>query len=191
MKKVTVHLASKSPRRSFLLRESGFEVQLVSISVNETYPEHLVDGEIAYYISEKKAKACHEILQPNQIGVTADTIVSLDGEILEKPQDISSAKAMLGKLSGNVHQVFTGVSIIHNDNIDTFVVKSDVYVDPITQEEIDFYIKEFSPFDKAGSYGIQEWFGLVKIAKIDGSYSNIMGLPMRELYNKLKNIKGE
>lgn len=191
MKKIKIYLASKSPRRSYLLSESGFDVKLLSISVDESYPSNLLEDEIAPYISEKKAKVCLELLQNGQIGITADTIVSLNGNILEKPKDTESAMQMLSQLGDKIHQVYTGVSIIYNENIETFVVKSDVHVDPITQEEMDFYIKEFQPFDKSGSYGIQEWFGWVKISKIEGSYSNIMGLPMRELYNRIKNLKGE
>lgn len=191
MKKTKVYLASKSPRRSYLLRESGFDVTLLSISVDESYPSHLVNDEIAAYISEKKANACLELLQKDQIGITADTIVSLNGKILEKPENIDDAVLMLNDLGGNVHQVYTGVSIINNKKIDTFVVKSDVFVDSLNSDEIDHYIKEYKPFDKAGSYGIQEWFGWVKISKIEGSYSNIMGLPMREVYNKIKNLERE
>lgn len=191
MKKTKVYLASKSPRRSYLLRESGFDVTLLSISVDESYPSHLVNDEIAAYISEKKANACLELLQKDQIGITADTIVSLNGKILEKPENIDDAVLMLNDLGGNVHQVYTGVSIINNKKIDTFVVKSDVFVDSLNFDEIDHYIKEYKPFDKAGSYGIQEWFGWVKISKIEGSYSNIMGLPMREVYNKIKNLERE
>lgn len=191
MKKTKVYLASKSPRRSYLLSESGFDVTLLSISVDESYPSHLVNDEIAAYISEKKANACLELLQKDQIGITADTIVSLNGKILEKPENIDDAVLMLNDLGGNVHQVYTGVSIINNKKIDTFVVKSDVFVDSLNFDEIDHYIKEYKPFDKAGSYGIQEWFGWVKISKIEGSYSNIMGLPMREVYNKIKNLERE
>lgn len=191
MKKTKVYLASKSPRRSYLLSESGFDVTLLSISVDESYPSHLVNDEIAAYISEKKANACLELLQKDQIGITADTIVSLNGKILEKPENIDDAVLMLNDLGGNVHQVYTGVSIINNKKIDTFVVKSDVFVDSLNSDEIDHYIKEYKPFDKAGSYGIQEWFGWVKISKIEGSYSNIMGLPMREVYNKIKNLERE
>ncbi len=178
-------LGSQSPRRAFLMKESGFECAIKTIDVDESYPSHLEDHEIAGFIAGKKAVAYREMLGESRLGLVADTIVSLNGKILEKPKDRSEAVKMLSSMSDTKHLVYTGVCIFDRDNIVEFTGKSEVYFLPLSAAEIDFYIDQYKPFDKAGSYGIQEWIGYTKIAKIHGSYSNIMGLPMELVYQAL------
>lgn len=184
-----IYLASKSPRRRFLLKDSGFDVNLIDIDVDESYPNDLSVNQIAEFISNKKADACIEKLMRGQIGITADTIVVLDGKVLEKPSTVEEARSMLSKISGTEHTVYTGVTVCLDGEKHSFTVESTVHVSAVSDEDMEYYIEKYKPFDKAGSYGIQEWFGYTQISKIEGSYTNIMGLPMHELYNKLKEIR--
>ncbi|MET1054642.1 MAG: Maf family nucleotide pyrophosphatase [Pedobacter sp.] len=181
-------LASKSPRRQELMQAMGLDFNVLLKDVDESYPEHLSPAEIACYISEKKALAFTEE-RLNSLVITADTIVAYNGEIMGKPADAAAAREMLVKLSGTVHQVYTGVSLAYKDQLKTFYDMTEVWFRVITEEEIAHYVNNFNPFDKAGSYGIQDWLGFVAVEKITGSYTNVMGLPTEKLYTALSNFQ--
>lgn len=179
-------LASKSPRRSFLMREAGFAIDVRSMDVEEIYPDSLPVDEVAPYLATLKATGCSSLLTaPEQILLTADSVVILDNTIFGKPKDYDDAVRILQQLSGQVHRVITGVCLLSQNKKVTFAGVSKVHVLPLQEEEIHYYLKKFQPFDKAGSYGIQDWFGLCKVARIEGSYSNIMGLPIELVYDQL------
>jgi septum formation protein len=182
-----VILASKSPRRQELLKLMGIDFTIVLKEVDETYPDGLSPANIAVYISEKKAKAFDQVIG-NEIVITADTIVCISGEILGKPEDEEDAFAILSKLSGNKHEVITAVSLIKDGVIRSFYETSEVYFREITPEQIRYYIANGNPMDKAGAYGIQEWIGLIAIERINGSYTNVVGLPTDRLYQELCNF---
>lgn len=175
-------LASKSPRRQELLKLMGLNFKVELKDVDESYPEYLTPAEIAVHISEKKAKA---FSADGEIVITADTIVSLNGEILGKPNDKTHAQKMLRKLSGSKHEVYTGVTLVQGDKKISFYDVTEVSCKSVTDAEIDFYIDNYQPYDKAGSYGVQDWWGIVVVEKINGSYTNVMGLPTEKLYNEL------
>ncbi|SFA45301.1 septum formation protein [Pedobacter suwonensis] len=175
-------LASKSPRRQELLTLMGLNFKVELKDVDESYPGDLSPAEIAVYIAEKKAKA---FTADGEIVITADTIVALNGEILGKPADRKHAQEMLTKLSGSKHEVFTGVTLAREGQIHSFYDRTIVYCRAVTAAEIDFYIDHYKPFDKAGSYGVQDWWGIVVVERIEGSYTNVMGLPTEKLYNEL------
>jgi len=181
----TILLGSQSPRRSFLMKESGFDIEVKTIDVDESYPNELEDHDVAEFIALKKAAAYKDILDDYRLGIVADTIVSLDNKILGKPKSKEEAFTMLRSMSGKIHYVYTGVCIFDHENLQSFTCKSTVEFLPLSDLEINYYIENHKPFDKAGSYGIQEWIGYTKIAKIEGSYSNIMGLPMETVYQAL------
>lgn len=176
-------LASKSPRRQELMKLLGLDFTVELKEVDESYPEGLSPAEIAVYISELKANAFGNAA--NKIVVTADTIVAINGEILGKPKDKTHAQEMLRKLSGSKHEVYTGVALMYADQMHSFYDLTTVYCRVLNENEIDFYIDQFQPFDKAGSYGIQDWFGLAVVERIEGSYTNVMGLPTEKLYEQL------
>ena len=178
-------LASKSPRRQELLRILGWDFEIKVKEVEEVYPSHLKKEKVALYLSELKAKAFQDELSENTVVITADTIVCIDDLILGKPNDIEDAKRMLRLLSGRKHEVITAVSLQSQTKQKSFYVLSDVYFKPLTEEEINYYLETWKPFDKAGSYGVQDWMGLVGMEKINGSYYNVMGLPVKELYEAL------
>jgi septum formation protein len=180
-------LASKSPRRQELMQAMGLDFNVLLKDVDESYPEELSPAEIACYIAEKKAVAFIEE-RINSLVVTADTIVAYNGEILGKPADAAHAYEMLSKLSGTVHDVYTGVSLAHGDKLETFYDKTEVTFRKLTEEEINHYITQYRPFDKAGAYGIQDWLGFIAVEKITGSYTNVMGLPTEKLYWALSNF---
>ena len=182
--KFPILLASKSPRRQELMTLMDLEFEVVLKDVDESYPDGMAPHEIASYISEKKAKAFMED-KLDALLITADTIVALNGEILGKPGDAAHAREMLKKLSNTTHEVYTGVSIAMNDQVSTFYDRTAVTFGPLSQEQIDYYITHYNPFDKAGSYGIQDWIGMIAISKIEGSYTNVMGLPTEKLYTVL------
>lgn len=177
-------LASKSPRRQELLKLMGVDFKIELKDVDESYPEGLNPAEIAVYIAEKKAKAFLSS-SDEHIVITSDTIVALNGEILGKPEDKVHAQEMLRKLSGNKHEVYTGVSLAKGDIIHSFYDVTEVYFKAVTDAQIDYYIDNYHPFDKAGSYGVQDWWGLVAVERINGSYTNVMGLPTEKLYREL------
>ena len=180
-------LASKSPRRSQLLKEAGIPFTVKAKEVDESFPADLPSGEVAEFIAKKKAAASIDLIGPNDILLTADSIVVLDNEIYEKPKDYDDAIRILTKLSGSVHQVITGVCMLSQNKEVVFSNISHVTIETLSQEEIEYYVKNFEPYDKAGSYAIQEWIGLCKISKIEGTYTNIMGLPVDAVYRELVN----
>lgn len=177
-------LASKSPRRQELLQLMGISFRIVLKEVDETYPESLSPAEIAVYISEKKAHAFDEDIT-DELVITADTIVSVNGTILGKPENQEHAFEMLCMLSGNKHEVITGVSLLKKQKLSSFYETSEVYFKELTEQQIRHYVSTGQPMDKAGAYGIQEWIGLIGIEKITGSYTNVVGLPTHRLYSEL------
>ncbi|ROI11535.1 Maf family nucleotide pyrophosphatase [Epilithonimonas hominis] len=179
-------LASNSPRRKELLTQLGYQFDIVKIDVDESYPSDLKPHEIAEYVSAKKAKAFD--VNENEILLTSDTIVALDQKILLKPKDENEAFEMIKSLSGKVHQVYTAFTLKTVDSEISKTSKTDVEFSEISDEEIKFYIKTYKPFDKAGSYGIQEWLGMTKIKNIFGSFYSVMGLPVDLVYEELKKL---
>lgn len=179
-------LASNSPRRKELLTQLGYQFDIVMIDVDESYPSDLKPHEIAEYVSAKKAKAFD--VNENEILLTSDTIVALDQKILLKPKDENEAFEMIKSLSGKVHQVYTAFTLKTVDSEIRKICKTDVEFSEISDEEIKFYIKTYKPFDKAGSYGIQEWLGMTKIKNISGSFYSVMGLPVDLVYEELKKL---
>ncbi|ROH98932.1 MULTISPECIES: Maf family nucleotide pyrophosphatase [unclassified Chryseobacterium] len=180
-------LASQSPRRKELLSSLGFEFEIVAIDCEEILPDSVKTEDAAAYLSELKADAFRNLVQ-DEILLTADTVVAIDDRVLGKPKDESEARDMLRSLSGTTHQVYTGITIKTADKIITETDIADVTFDEITDDEITYYIQKYKPFDKAGSYGIQEWLGMAKIKKMTGSFYTIMGLPTHLVYKILKEI---
>ena len=179
-------LASQSPRRQYLLKELGFDFEILEPKVKEVYPEGLNPVGIARYLAELKAGCFNfEELDERCIVITADTIVVLGNEILGKPSGHDGAVAMLQKLSGRKHDVITAVCLRSKRKKQVFHVLSSVFFRELSLQEIEFYIRNFKPFDKAGAYGIQEWIGYIGIDRIEGSFFNVMGLPVKELYEEL------
>lgn len=178
-------LASKSPRRQELLASLGIQFSVKTKEVDEIYPKNLSKEQVPVYLAELKAKAFQHDLKRKDLLITADTVVCLGDEILGKPADYGEAYKMLTKLSGKEHQVITGVCLTSASRSVSFFAVSDVEFKPLTHEEIDYYIREFKPFDKAGSYGIQEWIGAIGITTISGSFYNVMGLPVQKLYQHI------
>lgn len=179
-------LASKSPRRHFLLGELGIKFNVVANhEVDESYPEYLKAEAIPLYLAKLKAHYYKPLLAEKTILITADTIVWLNNELIGKPQDTNDAKTMLRKLSGQMHYVYTGVCIASPDKEMVFSAESKVFFRNLTGAEIDYYVSHYNPVDKAGAYGIQEWIGYIGVERIEGSYYNVMGLPVQELYSML------
>lgn len=180
-------LASASPRRISLLKELNLTFECIPLEVEEVFPSGLEDHEVAKFLARLKAEAFPiEKLTPKSILITADTIVCLNDEVIGKPDDREHAIEMLQKLSGQMHKVITGVCLRSHDKESIFSNETDVYFSKLTDEEIIYYVDQFKPFDKAGAYGIQEWIGYIGIEKIEGSYFNVMGLPIQQLYVELK-----
>jgi septum formation protein len=180
---IRIILASKSPRRQQILKEMGFEFDVINLDVDESFAG--VEAEkVAAYLSKKKSLA-YGPLGKNEILITADTTVLSEGEILNKPADSQEAFSMLQKLSGKSHWVITGVTIRTYENLETFDENTEVYVRQLPEKDILYYIENFKPYDKAGAYGIQEWFGHTQISRIEGSFTNVMGLPSQKLFQKL------
>jgi septum formation protein len=179
-------LASRSPRRHQLLKELGLNFDTVFKDYNETYPADLEGAEIAEYLSSNKALLFEGEISDNDIVITADTIVWCSNQVLDKPSDYNEAVDILRVMSGKTHDVITGVTFFSNNQKHTFSETTKVTFDNLTDEEIDYYVREFKPFDKAGAYGIQEWIGLSGIVSIEGSYFNVMGLPVQKVYTELK-----
>ena len=180
-------LASASPRRKELLAGLNipFEVRLID-GIDETYPSELPIDEVPLYISQKKAAAYKANVSPQTIVLTADTVVVCNEQILGKPIDEADARRMLQMLSGKTHRVITGVTLLVEGNSKSFSVATDVSFKPLSAAEIDYYIRTFKPFDKAGAYGIQEWIGYIGVTAINGSYFNVMGLPVQRIYEELR-----
>lgn len=181
-------LGSKSPRRQELLAGMGFQFEIRTKETEENYPSDLNPIDVPVYLAEIKANALLETLSDSEILITSDTIVLLEGEILGKPTDADHAIEMLLKLSGKTHDVVTGVCLLSKHKKHAFSVTTKVHFKPLTVDLINYYVKHYKPFDKAGSYGIQEWIGYVGIDKIEGSYFNVVGLPTAELWDALKNF---
>lgn len=188
MDRYNIVLFSASPRRQELLTGLGLEFSVMSGSADESYPEGLTPLEIACHISESKAASYPNTISERDIIITADTIVVLDGQIFGKPKDRTEAIEMLSALSGRKHSVITAFSIRTVKEITTSHVETTVKFKRLEIEEIEYYVDTFKPFDKAGAYGIQEWIGYVGIEKIEGSFYNVMGLPVQVLYAELKKI---
>lgn len=187
LNKYEIVLASNSPRRKELLQRMGVNFKVRTLfGIDESYPDSLRGEDIVCYISRNKAKAYQSSMAPNELLITGDTIVYVDGEVMGKPKNAEQAKEMLHKLSGKTHQVITGVTIVTAKRTENFGVTSQVKFTNITDEEINFYVDNYLPFDKAGAYGIQEWIGIVAVEEIKGSYFNVVGLPVQRLYQKLK-----
>lgn len=187
LNKYEIVLASNSPRRKELLQRMGVNFKVRTLfGIDESYPDSLRGEDIVCYISRNKAKAYQSSMAPNELLITADTIVYVDGEVMGKPKNAEQAKEMLHKLSGKTHQVITGVTIVTAKRTENFGVTSQVKFTNITDEEINFYVDNYLPFDKAGAYGIQEWIGIVAVEEFKGSYFNVVGLPVQRLYQKLK-----
>ena len=186
VKKYTLLLGSKSPRRIDLLKKAGFNFKILPfIETDETIPIHMHQEEIPVYLACKKAEAYRTMISDNQVLITADTIVVLNENIMVKPKDENEAFRMLMDLSGKSHLVITGVCLTSKEKQKQFYDITRVYFKTLDKEEIDYYIKTHKPFDKAGAYGIQEWIGYIGVEKIEGSYENVIGLPVQKLYNEL------
>lgn len=185
---VPIILASKSPRRKEILSALGFAFSVRTKDVDESFPFNLSPEQVAVHIAEKKAVAFAAELT-TELLISADTIVCLNNEILGKPRDEQHAFQTLSKLSGKMHRVITAVSFYQNSTIESYFDVTKVYFKELNSEEIEHYISCYRPFDKAGAYGIQEWMGYVAVEKIEGSYTNVMGLPSELLYRKLR-LKG-
>ena len=189
LKKYDIILASKSPRREYLLKELQIPFRVATKSISEPFNESLAPEQIVLQLCRSKACAYSETLtNPLSLLITADTIVYVDGQVLNKPSNKQEAAGMLGVLSGNTHAVYTGVCLKTQDKEEAFYEKTSVEFEKLTSDEIDFYLENFKTYDKAGGYGIQEWIGLVAIRSIEGSYHNIVGLPVARLFKELKSF---
>lgn len=186
IKKYEIILASKSPRRQQLLSDLALNFKVESMDVAEDFPAGLPISEVPVYLAELKAEAFRPRLKANQLVITADTIVCLDGEVLNKPTDHSDGFRMLRNLSGKKHQVLTGVCLLTSEKKVSFYTSTDVWFKQLSDEEIHYYLENYQPYDKAGAYGIQEWIGYIGIYRIEGSFFNVMGLPVQCLYEHLK-----
>ncbi len=182
-------LASASPRRFQLLKEAGFWFEQRAFEFDESYSEELFPYRVAQFLSEKKSDQAIHCITKDEILLTADSIVVVGDKIFGKPKDYADAYHTLAHLSGKKHMVYTGVCLQDAFRKHSFTGQSEVYFRPFNHEEINWYIKNFKPFDKAGAYAVQEWIGLCKISHIHGSYANIMGLPIDLVYEGLKHFE--
>ena len=187
LSRYNIILASNSPRRKELLSGLNIPYEIKTLpDIDESYPDSLAGEDIAIYIAKEKANAYLDQLDDKTLLITADTIVLLDGKVYGKPSDETDAKQMLRDLSGKTHQVITGVCITTKDKQVSFGVSSEVRFSKLDDDEIEYYVSNYKPFDKAGAYGVQEWIGYVAVEYISGSYFNIKGLPIQRLYRELK-----
>ncbi|MES5005053.1 Maf-like protein [Prevotella disiens] len=179
-------LASNSPRRRELLRglDLAFDVRVLP-DIAENFPETIEPKDVAEYISKVKANAYLDTITEKELVLTADTVVIIDREILGKPHDAEQAKSMLHKISGRKHQVVTGVCLTTKERQHSFSVSTDVTFKELSDAEINYYVETYEPFDKAGAYGIQEWIGYVGVTSLEGSYFNVMGLPVQRIWTEL------
>ncbi len=187
----TILLASKSPRRKELLENAGFTVTVVHADVEEDYPESIPIEDIAVFLANKKAAPFITSMAENTILITADSIVVLDNIVYGKPTSKEDAIFTLKKLSGQAHKVYTGVCLYNGYRTTSFTEVSEIKFDALTDDEIEYYIEKYQPYDKAGSYGIQDWIGHCKVEWIKGTISNIMGLPMAKVYKEIKALQEE
>jgi len=181
-------LASKSPRRQELLHSLGIEFVVITNEVEENYPDILTKEEIPVFLAELKAKHFKNQLNENNLLITADTIVWLNGEVIGKPENKNEAIKTLQKLSAQEHQVISGVCLTSIHKQKSFFSISNVRFKELSLSEIEYYVSEFNPIDKAGAYGIQEWIGYIGITHIEGSFYNVMGLPVQQLYSEIQNF---
>lgn len=182
-------LASQSPRRKQILEWADIDFNIVTKNIAEDFSDDMPVREVPAYLASIKGKAVAEDVDLNNyVVISADTIVIYNNKIYGKPQDRNDAIQILQELSGNTHEVITGVSIIWNDKQVVFDETTKVHFSPLTQQEIEFYIDTYKPYDKAGAYAIQEWIGVTTISKVEGCFFNVMGLPMNRLYNELKRL---
>lgn len=181
-------LASGSPRRRQLMADAGFSFEVRLKQVEEVWQSGMEIEKVPEYLASLKADAFVNELKPNELLITADTVVCLENEILGKPEDREDAIRMLRKLSGQKHTVITGVCLTTQDCRKSFSSFTDVYFKELSEEEIVYYVDNFKPLDKAGAYGIQEWIGYIGIRRIEGSFYNVMGLPIQQLYENLRNF---
>ena len=179
-------LGSNSPRRKEILKEIGLDFSIYPSNIDENFNKEIELEDIPVYLAEKKANALKNKLKANDIVITADTIVIYKNELLSKPENTYQTKEMLENLSGKSHKVITGVCLLSKNNKSIFSSKTIVTFNDLDKFEIEFYINKYKPFDKAGSYGIQEWIGLIGVKKIEGSYTNVVGLPASMVYTELK-----
>jgi septum formation protein len=183
-------LASNSPRRNELMEKLGLKYAVQSLKdVDESYPDDLQGSDIAQYIAVKKADAFCKLMKSDDLIITADTIVCKDNHVYGKPTDVNDAVCMLQSLSGNSHWVYTGVCLMSSTLQRSFTAATEVFFSTLSNEEIHWYVEHYHPLDKAGAYGVQEWIGLMGVERITGSYFNVMGLPVQELYAELKQIQ--
>jgi septum formation protein len=188
LNKFKIILASRSPRRQQLLRELGLKFDVVIREFIETYPEGLAGEEIARYVAHEKAASFKNEISENEIVIAADTIVWCNNKVLGKPLNSDDAIRILKEISGNTHEVITGVSLLSTFKELTFSDSAKVTFEALTEEEISFYLDNYKPYDKAGAYGIQEWIGIIACRHIEGSYFNVVGLPVQRLYRELQNF---
>lgn len=181
-------LASGSPRRRQLLEMMNLTFEVRTKEIDESFPQHLEREQVVMHLALKKALAFENELKEGELLITADTIVVLENEVINKPFDRANAIHILQKLSGKMHEVFTGVCLATTEKKELFFVRSEVYFKAIPINDIVYYIDNFQPYDKAGAYGIQDWFGATCIEKINGSFYNVMGMPTMELYDRLQNF---
>lgn len=178
-------LASQSPRRKQLLSELGLRFDIIVKDYNESYPEYLKGEEIALFLARSKADCFRDEIRDKDIVITADTIVWSRQKVLGKPSSKRDAISMIRELSGTTHEVITGVVLLSGKGEKSFSETTRVSFDMLTDEEIEYYVEKFRPFDKAGAYGIQEWIGIAACSRIEGSYFNVVGLPVHRLYREL------
>jgi septum formation protein len=178
-------LGSSSPRRNELLKSLGFDFVINPSNADENYPLNLKGHEIPVFLAEKKASSFNGVLTETDLLITADTIVWCEGEIFNKPINFEAGKLMLQTLSGKMHEVFTAVCLKSANKQIIFYDATKVYFKKFTNEEIEYYLNKYKPYDKAGSYGVQEWIGYIGIEKIEGSFYNVMGLPVKKLHEEL------
>lgn len=186
LKDYRILLASKSPRRKELLAGLNISFEVATLEIDELFPEKLSMEEIPVFLAKLKAEPFKSEMDTRTLVITADTIVWIDGEVLGKPLDHPHAVEMLRKLSGRKHTVVTGVVLTSRTKQVAFYFSTDVWFKELSDEEIEYYLALYHPYDKAGSYGVQEWIGYIAIDKIDGSYFNVMGLPVQRLYEELR-----
>ena len=184
---INIILGSQSPRRRELMTGLDIPFSCVTIDADESYPADLKAGDIPMYIARAKARAYMSELKENDLLITSDTIVWLNGEMLGKPQDEADAKAMLARLSGQPHEVYTAVCFVDkNGELETWVDCTKVTFNILSEEDINYYVTKYHPLDKAGAYGVQEWIGYVGVTRMEGSYFNVMGFPICHVYERLK-----
>lgn len=185
LKNFNVILASKSPRRQEMLKNLGLKFKVKVKETEEIYPSDIEVEEIPVFLAEQKALAFKDKIKDNDLIITADTIVAIGDEVLGKPNDREHAEIMLRKLSGSCHRVISGVCIYTKEKITSFNCITEVYFKSLKDDEINYYLDTYKPFDKAGAYGIQEWIGYIGVVRVEGSYYNVVGLPIQQLYKYL------